>query len=168
MIRRTRLTLCFLGFFILFLGNIKGQEVNADNIPMRLKKNAVYGTVGFFPYFYGVYNINLERTLWDTKGFIKNIRARFGGGEWVMASWGDEGREGTHFIGTMNALTGYRIFHLELNLGIAYFHDKTNDENFVLPVSALGFRLQEPGGYFIFRLGGGYPETFYLSLGVAF
>lgn len=155
----------FISFFAIFISNVYSQEVNADTVQPELDKNTVYGSIGSFGLSFILYNINLERTLWNTSGFISNIRARLGGGEWV-GGWSED--EGTHFIGTINALTGSRAFHLELNLGAAYFHDKTDDEYAVLPAAALGFRIQKPGGYFVFRLGGGYPEGVYLSLGIAF
>ncbi|MEM9687542.1 MAG: hypothetical protein AAF934_11570, partial [Bacteroidota bacterium] len=166
MIYYSKLKAYFLGCFVLFMVNIYGQEVNIDAIPTLLKKNAVYGSIGYLVY-YGFYNINVERTLWDTNGIITNIRARLGGGEWARGGWGgSEG--GTHFIGTLSALTGYRTFHFELNIGAVYLHDKINNKNFIYPASALGIRLQKPGEPYVFRFGIGFPEAIYLSLGIAF
>ncbi|MEM9686265.1 MAG: hypothetical protein AAF934_05015 [Bacteroidota bacterium] len=163
MIRRTKLTLCFLGCFVLFLGNLYSQEVNANTVWPELKKNKVYGTVGSLGLSFIHYSISVERTLWNTNGLITNISARLGGG-----GWGGWTAGGTHFIGTIHALTGYRTFHFELNLGASYIRDTSDDDYAVFPAAALGFRLQKPGDYFLFRFGGGFPEGGYLSLGIAF
>ncbi|MEM9687543.1 MAG: hypothetical protein AAF934_11575 [Bacteroidota bacterium] len=168
MIHYNNLKVYVLGSFALLMGNIYGQEVNIDNVPTLLKKNAVYGTVGSLGLGFTHYSVNVERTLWDTNGIITNMRVRLGGGQWTEVSWGDEPQEDLHFIGSLNVLTGYRTFHLELGLGASYIRHIDYGDSIVSPNVILGIRLQKPGGNVIFRFGGGFPEEVYLSLGVAF
>ena len=173
---RSRSMILFVVILIFSIFNVHSQGVNADNIiNPKLKKNAVYGTLGLFPSIsslYGSYSINVERELWHRDRFIKSIRARIGGGEWAVGSIAGEHKEGTHLTGTINFLTGARTFHGEVNLGAIYLYDKIERENHVLPAIRLGIRIQksghELGSHFLLRLGAGFPELTYISLGFAF
>lgn len=166
-----KLKTLFVTLLLLFAFKAHSQEVNADRITPKLTKNAIYGTLGVFPSLsplYASYSINAERELWNFGGFVKSIRARLGGGEWVSDSIGGEPKEGIHFTGTINVLTGARTFHMEVNFGTIYLNDKLEQENHLLPAFRFGFRLQKPEGNFLFRLGAGFPEGMYLSFGAAF
>lgn len=158
-------------FFIFFIFNLHGQEHKTDTIQPALKKNVVYGSIGIIV-FGGFYSINAERMLFNSSGSINSIWIRFGGGEWIVASFGDTDG-GIHLIGTINALTGSRASHFEANVGAVYLYNKydDNDENAkkrVFPAAALGYRLQKPGNHFVLRTGIGFPEGLYLSLGFCF
>lgn len=79
----------------------------------------------------------------------------------------------------LGILTGKRSSHLEAAFGGAYldgtvtqkYHgsiEKKEHHREINPVLALGFRYQKPEGHFLFRIGAGWPEQVYLSLGLCF
>jgi len=84
-------------------------------------------------------------------------------------------------------LTGLGKSHFEASLGASAIYDKVGhpinvsnanyfgepvpsklDDTFFMPSGSIGYRIQKPGGNFIFRTGVGYPETVYLSFGLCF
>ena len=62
-------------------------------------------------------------------------------------------------------LTGVDKSHFEAAIGMSYFMEK-EDNRYLTPAVSFGYRLQKPGGRFIFRTGLGYPEGLYVGFGV--
>jgi hypothetical protein len=86
------------------------------------------------------------------------IKVGYGG----AAYW--EG-ESQYILGQFGILTGVRNHHLEASAGLVAFLDNY----FSSPLSgSIGYRIQKPGGHFIFRTGLGWPEALYVGLGVSF
>lgn len=135
-----------------------------------MKKNAVQGTLGTLPGFWGVINGNYERLISEKKkGLFKSYWFRAGAGLYV--EWGGEGG---HFVTGLTGLTGSNKNHLELNVGLALLFPNFPYEYAgphpirVNPAGVIGYRFQKPQGKFVFRFGVGYPEAWYLSLGLVF
>jgi hypothetical protein len=62
--------------------------------------------------------------------------------------------------------TGKKTHHFEASAGLLLSLMEDFD---LFPVSgSIGYRLQKPGSHFLLRTGFGWPETFYLGLGVSF
>lgn len=180
---RLKTFLLLLNIFLIM--NSYAQVGIRDSIQVELKKNIIYGTVGIAG-FYAVANANYERVISQKKpGFFKYYLVRAGWGVW--GSWGGEG---SHGVAGISGLTGSKKSHLEIHLGVTAIYDKTGyqsdvsnyyyngqfysseptrlDNTRFLPAGAVGYRFQKPGGHFVFRVGAGFPESFYLSLGFCF
>ena len=139
-----------------------------------MKKNIISITLGTALYF-GVVNGNYERIFSQKKtGFFKSYLMRYGFG-WYESY----GSPGYNVIAGISGLSGLQKAHFELNLGVAAmfnwdgFHDEDSidrilGKTLIIPAGAIGYRFQKPGGHFVFRVGAGFPETFYLSFGFCF
>lgn len=80
------------------------------------------------------------------------------------------------YLANIGILIGSRSSHLDCALGVAYldgtvtrkysagdYQIKGHQE--VNPVISLGYRYQKPDGHFLFRVGIGWPEQIYISMG---
>lgn len=98
--------------------------------------------------------------MWN-KNISSFVKVGFGG----EAHW----RVGGVFVLTQNGLlTGAKKHHLEANIGPNYFINGDLQGDFIPLSGALGWRIQEPGGNFIFRMGAAWPEAGYVGLGFSF
>lgn len=159
------------------------QETEFGGAKEELKRNVIYGTGGTV--IVAVYGgVSYERMLF-------NIEERFCNSIWLNAGFGAfnccwESWEATYNL-RGSYLTGLGKNHLEITLGSSAIFDKrgyslsvSNASYFGKPVpsklenthfhpaGSIGYRLQKPGGNFIFRTGFGFPESLYISLGVSF
>jgi len=146
-----------------------------DDDKNNLKKNVIYGTVGFAPIPYGLIGLSYERMIVQHKSkAINSFWVRLEGG--FNATWGQEGPQG---IFALTVLTGPNKNHIEVSAGVTTWYnrmiyDNTPEPNksksdfiYSYPAGAIGYRYQKPNGHFIIRAGVGFPELFYLSLGLA-
>ena len=160
------------------------RGVHAYSTPpdLEIKKNAIYGTVGFLG-VWAVADINYERLIVERRDkFLNTIWLRVGGGGY--AGWD---ASGPLAIAGFTLLTGKRNSHIEAHLGLSSAYDKTGydiglsnarggyepepsrfDYISFAPSCALGYRFQMPDGGVIFRTGFGFPETFYIGIGISF
>ena len=122
-------------------------------------KNAIYGNVGIGGLYLtatGYY----ERMMTQNSKFLSFVKVGFGG----YSTWGDEGN---YILGQFGVLSGANKHHLELGAGPRY--DINRGMQGYLPFAAtIGWRIQEPGGNFIFRMGVAWPEAVYIGLGFSF
>lgn len=132
------------------------QEENAQGA--GLNKNAIYGSVGIAGLYFtatGYY----ERILTQGGGISSFLRAGVGG----YATWGDGGE---YVLGQLGILTGRKAHHFEAGAGV--YAALSGDLQGTLPLTAsLGYRIQKPGGNFIFRTGASWPEAVYVGIGFA-
>ena len=135
---------------------------NRDTNDVKLRKNAVYASGGY-ALLIGSGIGSLERAFYQGgQGFIKYWAVRFGVGK-----YGSFGGSGLLYLGTLNMLSGAGSGHFEIDVGLVRV-DGGDGEKGTFPAGVLGYRYQEPGGYFLFRIGAGFPEGAYLSLGFVF
>ena len=159
----TKSIICLICINVLTILYSYALDHKADSTNSVLKKNIIYGSVGYAG-LYGVVNANYERIIDQRNtGFFKNYLVRVGGGKWVV--WGGMGFYG---VAGITGLTGLRNNHLEIHLGLTALYEENSSGNAMLPAAAVGYRYQKPGGHFVFRIGAAFPESFYLSLGFCF
>jgi hypothetical protein len=165
-----KLKMLLIFCFILCVTAGKCQEKNLNNDPAGLKKNAFYGTVGFFPD--GLYSTvmgNFERMLFKLPdSFLNSFWIRISAGPW--SAWG---ARGTNYVSAISAIMGRKSVHFEIGSGLLLTYDPV--EKKFDPIvrdrhlaGNAGFRYQKPGGHFIFRTGLGWPEGIYLCMGICF
>lgn len=179
----------YLVFFtflnLVFTPITQGQTSEIQPVKQGLRKNIIYGTIGASPSVYAVIQGNYERIVIQTeKGFFKNYLVRAGGGSW--ASWTGSG---PHGVITFTGLTGKKNSHIEVSIGMVTFYDGASYDIGVsnsyrdgvsiypeptkseyldfYPAGGIGYRFQQPGGNFVFRVGLSIPEAIYISLGFA-
>ena len=126
------------------------------------KKNSMYMTAGL------IYSLTVcyER---EIKSFDQNKR-------FVIRGIGGYGIRIFEFEGPVaalmvNCIRGGQNNHLEYGAGLSteiMEHISYNRDFKVWPAVSIGYRYQKPGGNFVFRTGGGWPEAAYVSIGFAF
>lgn len=145
------------------LCDVTGQE------EVQLRKNIIHTSVGLVPFYYGGLHFYLERIVLE-----KGKAAYFGKiGYGQYQEW--EG-SGQFYLAQAGALIGVkdiglRWSHLELGVGVAQFDGENVDSGprkGLEPALTVGWRIQKPGGRFIFRTGVSSPETIYVGVGIAF
>lgn len=124
----------------------------------------------------GIGNLFLYGNIWAATEYVVLdrdqldvfIRASAAG----YAMWEETGR---FFTGQVGVITGADKHHLEGGLGGYYAEEiyRTTPHAttlfFDVPISAtLGWRIQKPGGRYIFRLGASIPEMIYVGFGMRF
>lgn len=138
-------------------GFVYGQKESINDVGFN--KNAIYGNVGIGGLYFtatGYY----ERMITQNSKISSFIKVGAGG----YSSWGDGGQ---YILAQYGILTGAKKHHLELGAGPNYFMN--GDIKGKLPFTAtIGWRVQKPGGKFIFRMGVSFPEAFYIGLGGSF
>ena len=139
------------------------RENTADTLKYNIHESSLYGSLGMAPIFLNAmanYEIMLAKRpdkIFKTRGL------RIGAGIWEI--WEDAGW--TCMV-SYTCLTGAGNNHFELGIGAAFWQYLTLDHKYVIPALNLGYRYQKPDGKFIFRTGGGFPESAYLSFGYCF
>lgn len=143
--------------FLCAFNTVYGQKENA---PKEFHKNAVYGNVGVGGLYFTA-TAYYERVLTQRSKFTTFVKVGTGG--YVL--WGLGGQ---YILAQYGILLGAKKHHLEIGLGPGYFvsGDFKGDGP---PLSGtIGWRIQKPGGKFIFRTGASWPEAGYIGLGFSF
>jgi len=148
----TLIILCSINY-----GYSQNEKPNDD----LLNKNAIYGNIGTWGLYFtatGYYERMLKQHMWN-----KNISSFVKIGYGAEAHWVGEG---IYLLAQYGLLTGAKTHHLEIGLGPIFYK---GDLKGIPPLSGnVGWRIQKPGGNFIFRMGVAWPEAFYLGLGFSF
>lgn len=165
-----------LTLMVLFLSKIlTAQEVKPDLTAPKMYNNAVYGHVGAWigeiwftatGYYERRFQIktvkkgeeNLENT--QNAKVSTFVRAGYGAvGYWEGGS--------QYILGHFGILTGAQKHHFEASAG--FVKSISNAEFPLYPLSgSLAYRIQKPGGHFIFRTGLGWPEAIFAGIGASF
>jgi len=125
--------------------------------PIELKyKNSINAYIGLIEL-----NINYERNILQRPHSYSNIRAGYG-------YWTNLQLEGKCLETAFVHVLGRKTSHPEFNLGIKYIIDNAGKDNAVLPLLYAGYRLENPEGRFIFRMGIAFPSIFNLGIGYKF
>ena len=156
---------CLLFVVFLLLANSSVSQYKSVTNKQHFKPNTIHlnpGTgIPIALYVSGF--INYDRILKE-KLFHRNInlfaRASIGG----TINWTDESIAALLQTGLF---TGNKKSHFEIALGGLYLYTFHNASVFS-PSGQIGYRYQKPQGSFVFRSGIGFPELFYIGLGVAF
>ena len=122
-------------------------------------KNAIYGNVGICGLYLtatGYY----ERMMTQNSKFLSFVKVGFGG----YSTWGDEGN---YILGQFGVLSGANKHQLELGAGPRYVINR-GMQGYLPFAATIGWRIQEPGGNFIFRMGVAWPEAVYIGFGFSF
>ena len=122
-------------------------------------KNAIYGNVGIGGLYLtatGYY----ERMMTQNSKFLSFVKVGFGG----YSTWGDEGN---YILGQFGVLSGANKHHLELGAGPRYVINR-GMQGYLPFAATIGWRIQESGGNFIFRMGVAWPEAVYIGFGFSF
>ena len=137
----------------------------SDTTFYKLKNNSIYGSAIPVPLLFLSLNVTYERILLQrNKRYFRSLGVRATGGVW--AGWESAGPYG---MISASGLWGPQNSHFEACLGVADIKNTYYaNQNYISPTFALGYRYQEPEENFVFRIGSGFPELFYVSLGVAF
>jgi len=149
--------------------NSFAQEEKLQEV--ELKKNAIYGSVGFML-------MHVTGTVYYER--IKKLDSSFSTfanvGIGRFANWNGDGGYSTFKVGL---LSGLKKHHLELGVGAGFNWPKfgSGEEIFELPftnitkfglAANIGYRFQKPQENFMFRIGASFPETLYIGFGVPF
>lgn len=125
-----------------------------------MNKNTFFAT--FAPGGYSFILGSYERMIFSNpESFITSSWLGIGGG-YAAEFFGGEGIAIKAFY---TGLTGVNNSHLEFNLGITFMSGEYLSSR-VTPLATIGYRYQKPNGHFLFRIGGGWPENVFLSLGL--
>lgn len=179
---------------LVFLANTSyGQEVGSDSTLLKssekikplLKKNGIYITAATLGSAYNFINISYERMIWgnkdpklqslfvraslgtfsgETVGFIIITRNRFSARTYLLTLGGLVGKKSSFFeisAGCMHASTKNTITSYWTDT-YTYYTEETS------LAFTIGYRYQAPGDNFIFRIGFGFYEIYYISLGFCF
>lgn len=168
-IRAIRLTAIVLMF---------AQKATAQKMdqPLKFKKTAVYGNVGFLG-LYVTATAYVERTLWDwnkkwevkrTLGTVEKsgrVSQFLRAGAGVYGSY-DGGSK--YYLLQTGFVFGPGKNHFEMAFGGGYFLYENKPGGYYLPTGTLGYRRQMPESNLVVRMGVGYPESAYLGFGFCF
>lgn len=150
-----------LSFFLLMTNSIFAQGESETNTGTQLRKNSIQGSVSTLLIYFSAYG-TYEYIFWQNKKTHLAAFAKAGYGGFNF--WGDLGGV-VLFEGGI--LTGANKSHFEAAIGMRYLIYRDSD-SFGLPALSAGYRLQKPGGHFIFRTGLGFPDGVYIGFGVSF
>ena len=178
---RNRIHLIIVIAFLLCSGKYGfGQEENVEKV--NFNKNAIYGSIGrigsiagaslldSYSGWTGTYERMIKQKMWG-KNISSFVRVGFGKTSLDGKSWfggKDYHREGKLIYTQYGVFFGGNNHHLELGLGIAHYVNGYWESDGILPSTTVGYRYQKPGGNVIFRMGGSFPELFYIGLGLSF
>lgn len=143
-----------LAIFFISMKKVSAQET-------VFNKNAVYASVGSAGLYFSAtvyYERMIKQKMWN-----KNISS------FVKVGYGTEahyGGESTYIFGQYGILTGIKKHHLEISAGPNFF--MSGDDSDIPVAATVGWRIQKPGGNFIFRMGVAIPEAAYISVGFTF
>lgn len=143
---------------VLFSGSINsvfGQVENSQETAFN--KNSVYGNVGVAGLYFTAtgYYERLVAQNSDISSFVK-----FGIGSYAL--WGEGGQ---YILAQYGILTGAKKHHLEIGAGLNTFLSGDLEGDFLPLSGTIGWRIQKPGGNFIFRTGLSFPEAAYIGFG---
>ena len=146
MARRNRIRIIVIKALLLYsISHSIAQEVTLPEV--EFNKNRIYGNVGYAGLYFsatGYYERMIKQKMWNSNisSFVK-----VGYGAYIY--W--EGK-GKYLLAQYGLLTGAKTHHLEIGIGPCYFitGDLKGD---VLVSGIVGWRIQKPGGNFIFRMG---------------
>jgi uncharacterized membrane protein (Fun14 family) len=161
MVKNTKYFLLIIAtIFVCSISSVYGQEKRPQEI--ELNKNAFYGNVGVGGLYFtatGYY----ERMLTQNSKISTFVKAGVG----AYALWGIGG---LFTLAQYGILTGKNKHHLEIGAGPNYFiNGDLKGTGGLLPFTAtVGWRIQKPGGNFLFRMGASWPEAVYIGLGFPF
>jgi hypothetical protein len=166
-----------------FRGTLQGQDTITGPAHLKLKSNAVHGSLGAMLFFYGPgISVAYEHALKRSVDRSKSLWLRAGGG-WYM---GVDGHAGYIVDGGLTAISGKGAYHVELYFGymLNYNQDRyylinaereegtpyrpRNEFVWFSPCGSVGFRYQKPGERLVVRTGAGYPSIVHLGFGFAF
>jgi len=153
--------LLLLSMYVLCsINSVFGQVENRQEV--LLNKNAIYGNVGSGGLYFtatGYFERMIKQQMCN-RNISSFVKIGFGG----EVHWGEGG---VYVLAQYGLLTGVKTHHLEIGLGPNFFI--SGDLKGELPISGtVGWRIQKPGGNFIFRTGASWPEAIYIGLGFAF
>ena len=162
--------LLFLTFLAFIHINVAGQEKtdSTHNEFTFLKRNVVYGDVGFF-LLGGSINLNYEHILKERKNGFLSLKGTYG--QWVFWDiYGDL------FSVTADFVHGKQDHHMEIDVGavllveVDSYNEHRRWEGNVIPLPVLfgGYRFQKPDGHFVFKTGLGFPSVVQVGIGYAF
>lgn len=131
------------------------------SLTASIPRNTINAYVGVFDI-----NINYERTVLQKPKSFGKIRLGIGSGKFLTAG------EGKYVNAALVHLLGKKKSYLETNLGIKYMiTNSISDPKFseiIIPDFFLGYRLEDPSGGFVFRIGINHPTLINLGLGYKF
>ncbi len=157
------LFLTFISLFLLFLNNNAYSQDIKGQADAELNKNAVYGNIGSAVLYWtttGYYERLIKQNMGGNSNISSFAKIGFGG----YATWGIGGN---FLLAQIGLLTGAKRHHFEISAGPnSYLNGDLKGFRFYSAL--MGYRIQKPGGNFIFRTGIGLPEALYLGLGVSF
>jgi len=149
---------------------------------LPLKKNVVYASIAV-----SNLSINYERILVTKNVF--NILFKASIGEFYFPeSWGAPSYTGAQFLVQFIMLHGRASNYIEYGIGLGSWYQQTgynnakesyeNGHSLILPQTGeyieffpavnFGYRYQKSGYSPVFRVGIGYPEILYVSIGISF
>ena len=137
---------------------IPGTIYYESTPPVDINKNTIFATFapGGYSFILGSYERMISS---NPESFITSSWLGIGGG--IVAEI--FGNDGLAFKAFYTGLTGPNNHHLEFNLGITSMSGVSSN---VTPLATVGYRYQKANGHFLFRIGGGWPENVFLSLGL--
>ncbi|PZE17691.1 hypothetical protein DNU06_07630 [Putridiphycobacter roseus] len=140
-----------------------GESQERESEYVGFNKNALSTNIGIGGLYFtatGYYERLLQQNKWQ-----KNISSFVKFGYGAEAHWGGGGM---YMLAQYGIFTGAKIHHLEISTGPNFFISGDLKGDFAPWSAALGWRVQKPGGNFIFRMGAAWPEAIYTGLGVSF
>jgi hypothetical protein len=152
-------TILFITITLLLASSsiVYGQKESIKDVGFY--KNAIHGNVGIGGLYLtatGYY----ERMITQNSKVLSFVKVGFGG----YSTWGDEGN---YILGQFGILLGANKHHLELGAGPRYVING-GIQGYLPFTATIGWRIQKPGGKFIFRMGVSWPEAVYIGLGFSF
>jgi hypothetical protein len=158
---KTIVIVCVLIFAFQVEAVCQNNKENLDTYINR--KNVIYATYGLMPNI--VSDLNYERQIYLV--YKSSIYLRIGYGNY-------KNENGIAKMGLISTsfIYGLHASHFEFGVGAAYLYD-IERMNFykkteIQPIFNMGLRYMQENGPFVFRLGAGWPECFYASVGCAF
>lgn len=151
----------FIAVLLYSLTFIHAYSHNEKSNNDLLNTNAIYGNVGSGGLYFtatGYYERLLKQNMWE-RHISSFVKIGFGGETHWLG-------KGTYFLAQYGLLLGGKTHHLEMGLGPSYFIPGYFEG--IFPSATVGWRIQKPGGSFIFRMGASVPEAIYLGVGVSF
>ena len=157
--RKSSKTILLVTITILLSSTKFGYSQNESIKDVGFYKNAIHGNVGIGG-LYLTANGYYERMITQSSKILSFVKVGIGG----YSTWGDEGN---YILGQFGILSGANKHHLELGAGPRYVING-NIQGYGPFTATIGWRIQKPGGNFIFRLGASWPEAIYVGLGFSF
>jgi hypothetical protein len=181
----------YVSVFIIGIHYAASQETMMDSVSSTLAgertpglyKNAIYvtGGVAMGTFIAG----NYERMLWGNRHpVVQSVYLRGGVGKVNLEAFGffyTDKLKATTYMAAGGLLVGGRSSFFDLSMGAVYLNGTETWESIFSSTTvrtetiqqitfaiSTGYRYQKPGGNFVFRVGAGWPELLYISLGISF